>query len=90
MNVFPEPIAKNVDSVRSEFRAWTSSMRAPSEMDEEDAIRNLHENGKHGRQIEDYKEMGARLLQWAKTRTEPIEAQLHGDGMEVGAGDRTD
>ena len=24
-------------------------------------------NGKHGRQIEDYKEVGKRLLQWAKT-----------------------
>ena len=31
-------------------------------------------NGKHGRQIEDYKQVGERLLQWAKTRTEPIDA----------------
>ena len=29
-------------------------------------------HGKHGRQIEDYKEVGERLLQWAITRTEPI------------------
>ena len=31
-------------------------------------------NRKHGRQIEDYKEVGERLLKWAKSRTEPIDA----------------
>jgi hypothetical protein len=30
MNVCPEETAKNMDSVRSEFRAWGSCMRAPS------------------------------------------------------------
>ena len=38
MNIFPEDIAKNMDSVRSEFHAWASSMREPSEMDEGDAL----------------------------------------------------
>ena len=57
-------------------------MRAPSEMDEGGALSLktqfiiFMKNGKHGRQIEDYKQVGERLLQWAKTRTEPIEA-LH-------------
>jgi hypothetical protein len=31
-------------------------------------------NGKYGRQIEGYKEVGERLLQWAKTGTEAIDA----------------
>ena len=31
-------------------------------------------NGKHGQQIEDYEEVGECLLQWARTRTEPIDA----------------
>ena len=76
MNVCPEETAKNIDSVRSEFRAWASSMRAPSEMDEGGALSlktqfvTFMKNGKHGRQIEDYREVGERLLQWAKTRTD--------------------
>jgi len=55
-------------------------MRAPSEMDEGGALSlktqfvHFMKNGKHGRQIEDYKEVGERFLQWAKTRTEPIDA----------------
>ena len=50
-------------------------------------------SGKHGRQIEDYKEVGERLPQWAKTRTEPIDALRSYMGTEwklEGAGDRTD
>jgi len=53
---------------------------APSEMNEGGALSSktpfvqFMKNGKHGRQIEDYKEVGERLLQWAKTRTEPIDA----------------
>ena len=39
----------------------------------EDVIRNLREEWKTW-PIEDYKEVGERLLQWAKTRTEPIDA----------------
>ena len=80
MNVCPVETAKNMDSVRSEFRAWASSMRAPSEMDEGGTLSlktqfvTFMKNGKHGRQIEDYKEVGERLLQWSKTRTDPIEA----------------
>jgi hypothetical protein len=80
VNVCPEETAKNMDSVRSEFRAWASSMRVPSEMDEGGALSlktqfvTFMKNGKHGRQIEDYREVGERLVQWARTRTEPIEA----------------
>ena len=65
MKVCPEDIAKNMDSVRSEFHAWASSMRAPSEMDEGGALSlktqfvHFMKNGKHGRQIEDYKEVGS-------------------------------
>ena len=78
MNVCPKDIAKN--SVKSEFRAWASSMRAPSEMDEGGALSlktqlvTFMKNAKHGRQIDDYKQVGEHLLQWTKTRTEPIEA----------------
>jgi len=68
MSVCPdaETISKNMDSVRSEFRAWASSMRAPPEMDDGGAF-NLRthsfiKNGKHERQIEDFRE-GERLLQ---------------------------
>ena len=38
INVCPEDVARNVDSVRSEFRAWASSMRAPPEMDDVGAL----------------------------------------------------
>ena len=46
-------------------------------------------NGKHGRQIEDNKEVGERLLQ-DQDRTHRCVAKLHGSGMKVGARDRTD
>ena len=80
MNVCPEDIGKNMDSVRSEFRTLASSMRAPSEMDDGGAFSlktqfvHFIKNGNHGRQIEDCKEVGEQLLQWARTRTEPIDA----------------
>ena len=54
INVCLEDIGKNVDSVRSEFRAWTSSMRAPSEIDDGGALSfktqfvHFMKNGKHG------------------------------------------
>ena len=35
---------------------------------------DLIENGKHERQIEDFREVGERLIQWAKTRMERIDA----------------
>ena len=55
-------------------------MRAPAEMDDGGKLSlktqfiHFMKNGKHRRQIEDYKEVGERLLPWAKTRTEPIDA----------------
>ena len=66
MSVCPETISKNMDSIRREFRAWASSMRAPPEMDDGGAF-NLRthsfiKNGKHERQIEDFRE-GEGLLQ---------------------------
>ena len=63
-------------------------MRAPSEKNDGGALRlktqfvYFIKNGKHGQQIEDYKEVGERLLQWAKNRTESIDALCSYMGTE--------
>ena len=60
MNVCPESISKNMDSVRSEFRARASSMRVPPVMDDGGALTlktqfvHFIKIGKHERQIGDF------------------------------------
>jgi len=80
MSVCLETISKNMNSVRSEFHPWASSMQAPPEMDDGGALSlrtqfvHFIKNGKHERQIEDFREVEEGLLQWAKTRTRRIDA----------------
>ena len=55
-------------------------MKAPAQLDDGGALSvkkkfvNLIKFGSHNKEIEDYKEVGERLLTWAKIRCEPIEA----------------
>ena len=80
MNVCPEDIKKSIDTVRAEFRVWAAGMKAPAQLDDGGALSlktkfvNFIKFGSHNKEIEDYKEVGERLLTWAKIRCEPVEA----------------
>ena len=80
MNVCPEGIKGDIDIVRAEFRTWAAGMKASSQLDDGGALSlktrfvNFMKVGSHGKEIEDYKEIGERLLIWAKMRCEPVEA----------------
>ena len=55
-------------------------MKAPAQLDDGGALSlktkfvNFIEFGSHNKEIEDYKEVGERLLTWEKIRCEPVEA----------------
>ena len=55
-------------------------MKAPAQLDDGGALNfkkkfvNFIKFGSHNKEIEDYKEVGERLLTWAKIRCEPVEA----------------
>ena len=55
-------------------------MKASAQLDDGGALSlktkfvNFMELGSHGKEIEDYKEIGERRLIWAKMRCEPVEA----------------
>ena len=79
-----------MDSVRSDFQAWASSMRPQSKMDDGGALSfktqfvHFMKIVKHGRQVEDYKEVCKRLFEW--DRTDRCVKELNGDGIEVSTG----
>jgi len=68
MNVCPEGIKGDIDIVRAEFRTWATGIKASSQLDDGGALSlktkfvNFMKVGSHGKEIEDYKEIGERLL----------------------------
>jgi len=84
INVCPDDIKKSINTVRAEFGMWAAGMKAPAKLDDGGALSlktkfvNFIKFGSHNKEIDDYKEIGERLLTWAKIRCEPVEAyQIH-------------
>ena len=78
MNVCPEGIEGDIYIVRVEFRTWAAGMKASAQLDDGGALSlktkfvNFMKLGSHGKEVEDYKEIGEWLLVWAKIRCKPV------------------
>ena len=62
INVCPEDIKKEIDTIRAEFRVWAAGVKAPAQLGGALSLKtkivNFIKFVSHNKEIEDYKEVG--------------------------------